>query len=118
MMTTKLTIDCTIRGDSYQQTINDLVDLDMFIATHQADGYLFLHPEYTASFKLCTKYISPCDCEFAVGCGEASREYEIKTLQTLLFCLGDNVDVTGVPLFFQIGNSLFEVSVTGLTPDW
>ena len=117
-MTTKLTIDCTIRGDLYQQTINDLVDLDMFIATHQADGYLFLHPEYTASFKLCTKYISPCDCEFAVGCGLGSREYEIRTLQTLLFCLDDNVNVTGVPLFFQIGNSLFEVEITGLTPNW
>ena len=118
MMTTKLLIDCKIKGDSYQQAVSDLVDLDKFIATHQANEYFFFHPEYTASFKLCTKYISPCDCEFAVGCGEASREYEIKTLQTLLFCLGDNVDVTGVPLFFQIGNSLFEVSVTGLTPDW
>ena len=117
-MTTKLIIDCVIKGNQYHQTITALADLDKFIATYQANKYLFFHPEYTASFKLCTKYISQCDCEFAVGCGEASREYEIQTLQTLLFCLGDNVDVTGVPLFFQIGNSLFEVSVTGLTPDW
>jgi hypothetical protein len=117
-MTTKLVIDCTIRGDSYQQTISDLVDLDEFIATHQALEYLLLHPEYTASFKLCTKYISQCDCGFAVGYGDSSREYEIKTLHTLLYCLGDNVDVKAIPLFFQIGNSLFEVSVTGLTSDW
>ena len=117
-MTTKLIIDCTIRGDLFQQTVSDLVDLDKFISIHQALEYLFFHPEYTASFKLCTKFMCPCDCEFAVGYGDNSREYEIRTLQTLLFCLGDNVDVTGIPLFFQIGNSLFEVSVTGLTPNW
>lgn len=117
-MKTKLVIDCTIKGDLFQQTVNDLTDLDMFIAIHQAIEYLLFHPEYTASFKLCTKFMQPCDCEFAVGCGDNSREYEIKTLQTLLFCLGDNIDKNGVPLFFQIGNSLFEVKVTGLTPEW
>ncbi len=113
-MKTKLVIDCTIKGNSYQQTVNDLIDLDKFIATHQAPEYLFFHPEYTASFKLCTKHIPQYYCDFAIG----DRKYEIKTLQTLLFCLGDNVDVRGVPLFFQIGNSLFEVSVNGLTPNW
>jgi hypothetical protein len=118
MMTINLLIDCTIKGDQYQQTISDLVDMDMFIATHQALEYLFLHPEYTASFKLCTKYIEQCDCEFSVGYGRMVRNYEIRTLQTLLFCLSDNVGVTNIPLFFQIGNSLFEVEVAGLTPDW
>ena len=113
-MKSKPVIDCKIRGNQYQQTINDLVDLDKFITTHQALDYSFIHPEYTSTFKLCSRTISDPYCEFAVG----TREYEVKTLQTLLFCLSDNVDKKGISLFFQIGNSLFEVKVTGLTPEW
>ena len=117
-MATKLVIDCTIRGNQYQQTINDLVDLDKFIATHQALDYSFLHPEYTSTFKLCSRLSSQSCCEFDVRTEISSRTYEVKTLQTLLFCLSDNVDKKGVSLSFQIGNSLFEVKVTGLTPEW
>lgn len=117
-MTTKLVIDCTIKGNQYQQTINDLIDLDRFVATHQALEYSFVHPEYMAFFKLCSRLISEPYCEFDVGTEISSRRYEVKTLQTLLFCLSDNIDKKGISLFFQIGNSLFEVKVTGLTPEW
>ncbi len=119
-MTTKLVIDCTIKGNQYQQTINDLIDLDRFITTHQALEYSFLHPEHTSSFKLClySRLISEPYFEFAVGTETGTRKYEVKTLQTLLFCLSDNLDKKGISLFFQIGNSLFEVKVVGLTPEW
>lgn len=118
MMKSRLVIDCTIKGNQYQQTINDLVDLDKFITTHQALDYSFLHPEYTSTFKLYSRLISEPYCEFDVRTEISSRRYEVKTLQTLLFCLSDNVDKKGISLFFQIGNSLFEVKVTGLTPEW
>ena len=117
-MTTKLTIDCTIKEDLFQQAISDLVDLHKFIVTHQANEYFFFHPEYTAQFKLCTIFNNECAFEFAIGSGKTARAYELKTLQTLLFCLGDNIDVVGIPLFLQVGNRLFEVAIKGLTPNW
>lgn len=113
------TIDCLDSKGVYQdpKPIRDLIDLEQFIAKNQANEYLFYFPNYTAKFTVCQRVIDLA-CEFAVGCGEKGRSYEVKTFQTLIYLLSENVGVDDIPLFFQIGNYLFDVEVKGLTPPW
>lgn len=113
------TIDCLDNKGVYQdpEPIRDLIDLEQFIAKNKANEYLFYFPNYTARFAVCQNVIDRA-CEFVVGMGSEGRSYEVKTLQTLIYLLSDNVGVDDIPLFFQIGDYLFDVEVKGLTPPW
>lgn len=116
MMATNLIIDCNIKGEIWQKPIDDLIDLQQFITINPAKEYFIYSPYYTARLLLCQRVID-CGCEFAVGLGNQGRNFEVNTFPTLTYLLSEYVGCE-LPLFFQIGNFLFEVTVTGLTPDW